>query len=302
MKHPRYILTAIIVLASVSAAQPRVVSIEELPLGTDRQWQAPRFSPSGNSVYYTSSGFEGIWKFSLQDRAVSQISDAPGAGFGFSISQDETRIAYRTTTTLPTQRRTHSVIVQDLRTGSISVIDSGRDLTAPTITDQAVRYSKAGESESSALQVAGNTAEVLGIEQLNIALQIGPDKKLLDPLGTGRYIWPSLSPDRKLLVAYQMEQGTFVSDLEGHVLAILGRRNAPSWSHNGRWIAYMDDRDDGHRILSSEIMLVSPDGLTTVVLTETPDRIEMNPSCSPTEKKIAFNTLDGRVFLLTYSE
>ncbi|HLF20045.1 MAG TPA: hypothetical protein VI704_04575, partial [Bacteroidota bacterium] len=75
-----------------------------------------------------------------------------------------------------------------------------------------------------------------------------------------------------------------------------------SWSHDGKWIAFMDEQDDGYRILASDIFLISPDGKKTHQLTETAGSIELNPQCSPTEKKIVYHTLDGRIFIVAYAE
>ncbi len=287
---------------SILAAQPRVVSVEQLPVGDERSWQHPRFSPTGRSVFYTSPSFQGIWEFSLETRSVRQITADPSSGYGYSVSPDGETIAYRRTLPQPNHRRKQEIILKDLREESGSVIDSAPELSTPAFADRRLAYTKGGRQEELSLSLDGSEIQILGIEDTKIALLRGSAKVLLDPLGSGSYIWPSLSPDRTRIVAYEIDRGTFVADLNGTVLAKLGRRDAPSWTFDGRWIAYMDDRDDGHRILESDIMVVSADGKTTVRLTETPESIELNPQCSPTEPKIVYHTADGRLFLLTYSD
>jgi Tol biopolymer transport system component len=143
---------------------------------------------------------------------------------------------------------------------------------------------------------------VLGIEATKIAVAVHGVKKLLDPLGKGNYIWPALSPGGTQLVAVDLERGAFVCDLEGNVNVRLGRRNAPAWTRDGRWIVYMDDRDDGHSLISSDLYAVSADGATTVRLTDTPDVHEMYPDCSPAESIILCSSLAGDLYLLTYGE
>ena len=39
-----------------------------------------------------------------------------------------------------------------------------------------------------------------------------------------------------------------------------GRANAPSWMRSGGWLVSMDDRDDGHRVLSSDLCAVDRAG------------------------------------------
>lgn len=287
---------------SLLSAQPRVVSVEQLPVGDERAWEDPRFSPTGTSVFYTSPSFQGIWEFSLETRSVRQITADTHSGYGYSVSSDGKTIAYRRTLPQQNNRRKQEIILKDLREESASVIDSAPELSTPAFADRRLAYTKGGQQEELSLSLDGSEIQILGIEDTKIALLRGSAKILLDPLGSGSYIWPSLSPDRTKIVAYEMDRGAFVADLTGTVLARLGRRDAPSWTFDGRWIVYMDDKDDGHRILESDIMIVAPDGKTTVRLTETPDVIELNPQCSPTEAKIVYHTLDGRLFLLTYSE
>ncbi|MBI2619092.1 MAG: PD40 domain-containing protein [Ignavibacteriales bacterium] len=293
---------SILLSAGVASAQPLVLSVEELPLGSERAWQNPRFSPNGTSVFYTSPSFEGIWEYSLESKSTRQITSDPHSGYGYSISPDGRTIAYRRTIIQPSRRRTQEIIVKDLRDHSATVVDSGPNLSTPAFTDRRLSYTKGEQTRELSLSLQGSEIEVLGIENTKIALLKGNTKVLLDPFGKGSYIWPSLSPDKTQIVAYEMERGTFVADIEGTVLATLGRRNAPSWTFDGKWIVYMDDRDDGHQILESDIRYVSADGTKSGRLTETADVIELNPQCSPTDPKIVYHTLDGRIFLLTYSE
>jgi Tol biopolymer transport system component len=82
----------------------------------------------------------------------------------------------------------------------------------------------------------------------------------------------------------------------------LGRRDAPSWTRSGNWIVYMDDKDDGHQILSSDLWAVTPDGKSAVQLTTTDRILEMYPQCSPTENKIVCSTMGGEIYLLSYEE
>jgi len=297
-----FLYCALVIPFGILTAQPRVVSVEELPVGDEHAWQHPRFSPTGASVLYTSPSFHGIWEFSLDTRTVRQITADPYSGYGYSVSSDGNAIAYRRTLPQPNHRRKQEIVLKDLREESGSVVDSAPELSTPAFAHRRLAYTKGGEQEELSLSLDGSEIQILGIEDTKIALLRGSAKILLDPLGSGSYIWPSLSPDRTKIVAYEMDRGTFVADLTGTVLAKLGRRDAPSWTFDGRWVVYMDDRDDGHRILESDIMIVSPDGKTTGRFTETTDAIELNPQCSPTEPKIVYHTLDGRLFLLTYSE
>jgi Tol biopolymer transport system component len=97
-----------------------------------------------------------------------------------------------------------------------------------------------------------------------------------------------------------MERGTFVCGSDGANPVRLGRRNAAVWTRDGRWLVYMADRDDGHRVTGSELAMVSPDGKTEVMLTASQNRAEMYPRCSPTEDKIVCSTVGGEILILTY--
>ncbi|MGB5872570.1 MAG: hypothetical protein WBH56_02495, partial [Bacteroidota bacterium] len=267
--------------ATVAAAQIRVVEVERLPTGDAGGWSQPRFSPDGQRLYFTRHDFNGIWEYRFQDRVVGQITSDPGSGYGFALSPDGSRLAYRRTLTdKSSRRRTQEIVVRDLDNGSSSRVTAGRDLSLPAFSGDAVIY--AGK-ESGTDRPGRPSPEIslIGIQDTKIALHVEGRTLLLDPLEGGRYIWPSLSPEGDRILAVAMEGGAFVSDLQGKVLARLGKRNAPAWTRDGRWIIYMNDTDDGHRITGSDIHFVSADGLESGRLTFTEDSFEMYPHCSP---------------------
>ena len=190
----------------------------------------------------------------------------------------------------------------DLAKRSSKILESGPDVSAPAFANNTPVYSVRTKTKGLVTTTSGQEVTVLGIENTKIALSVKGKKTLLDPLGNGSYIWPVLSPDKSLLAAYEMDRGTFVCDLRGAIISKLGRRDAPSWTRSGKWIVYMDDKDDGHRLISSDIFAVTPDGKTVVQLTSTKQALEMNPQCSPTENKIVYDTTDGSIMVLEYEE
>jgi dipeptidyl aminopeptidase/acylaminoacyl peptidase len=203
MKH--LLLSLAFLLGGLATAwgQLTIVRIEKLPLEPLSDWDAPQFSPGGKRIYVTTSGYSGIWEYSLDDRTTRLITEDRGAGYGFALSPDGTKIAYRRTKTdKETRRRVQEIVVLDLATNTSSVQASGRDLSLPAFSTAGVVYS--GGKEAVDLPSLAKSGEVLllGIEDTKIALVRNGRKTLLDPLGKGSYIWPALSPDRQRIAAY----------------------------------------------------------------------------------------------------
>lgn len=294
---------ALLMYYGLASAQIRIVKEEQLPLDRTKVWSSPKFSPDGATIYFTSSGYNGIWCYSLRDATVREITGDNRAGYGFVLSDDGHQIAYRRTVEeRGMQNRVQQIVVRDLRSGSSDVVATGDNLSLPAWTPAGVIYSVSGEVQGIDFSRSATRPILLGIEDTKIAILFEGRKNLLDPLGSGSYIWPALSPDGTRIVATEMSQGAFVCSPNGNVIARLGRRNGAVWTRSGRWLVYMRDRDDGHQIVSSDLFAVSANGRRTLRLTSTRDRHELNPACSPTSNMIASETTDGEILLFTYEE
>jgi len=288
----------------LASAQIRTVSVDTLGVGHDRVWAHPSWSPDGKTVYFTDADYGGIWSCPAAGGPVTQITADRGSGYGFTVSADGARIAWRRTLsgTLPGER-IQEAVVRDLPEGSPSVLASGRTVSLPSFvrSDPVVSVGDRLQGAPASVLPAG-TVTVLGIESTKIALLRDGVKTLLDPLGGGSYVWPSLSPDGSRLVAYETAKGAFVALPDGSHPVLIGRRDAPDWTRDGQWLIYMAEKDDGHRIISSAIGYVSPDGKIEGTLATAPGLILLFPRCSPTNDRILCATPDGTILLIGYVE
>jgi Tol biopolymer transport system component len=284
-------------------AQLKVVSHKELSVPSTQQWNQPLVSPSGKEIYLTNEGFNGIWQFSLETQLLKEITADPYSGFNFSLSDDGTKLVYRTTAqTGDHNSRKQQAVVLSITTGSKQVLHTGNTISIPRFSQNDVIIPEELLSRIENDEMYQRAPVVLGVDEGKILMMKQGVQHAVEPFPSGRYIWPSLSPDKSQIVAVDMEQGAFLCDLNGSNVILLGKCNAPRWSRSGKWIIGMDDRDDGHHITGSDIIAVSVDGTQRIRLTESPSLHEMYPAVSPTQNTIVTTTLDGKVFLLTFEE
>jgi Tol biopolymer transport system component len=300
----KYLKTILFILlgTSIAFSQIKVKKVEKVQVKAEKTWNAPQFSKNGKVLYLTTINYQGIWEYSLSTKQLKTITPDEGAGYGFDVSSDGKQIAYRRTLNAENPlNRIQEIVLTDLAGNSSTVIERGNDLSIPVINNTSVVYS-ANNKIKNITSLKNTGIKVLGIENTKIVLNKNGEKILFDPLGNGSYIWPSLSPDGKKILAHDMRIGSFICDLDGGNLVKLGKCNYPQWTRDGKWIIYMTDKDDGHTILSSDIFAISPATKKTVQLTNTKNVIELNPSCSPVENKITYNTLSGEIYILSYEE
>ncbi|MBW7887297.1 MAG: hypothetical protein H3C35_02920 [Bacteroidetes bacterium] len=296
-------LSFVFICAVSAAAQIKIIHKEKISVPSSEQWFQAQYSPSGKDIYLTNSGYNGIWKYSGKNKTLTKITEDPGSGYNFVVSQNEQQIAYRRTFQEPNSlQRSQEVVIKNLSDKSERIVASGEDIQTPVFVADNVSVTNLRTKKTILPSVKTSQPVVLGIEDQKISLLKKGKKEIFDPLKNGRYIWPVLSPDGSQLAAVDMDRGAFIADVNGTNVRRLARCNAPSWTRSGKYVIGMNDIDDGHVIIGSDIIAVSADGKQRINLTETENGLELYPHCSPTENKIVVTTSDGEVYVLTYEE
>lgn len=292
----------ILFITVVSVFAQNVTVIEDITLTTskDGAFYYPAVSPDGTSLLFSSENYKGLWSKNLSTGKIVKITDASGAGYEPGFSTVSKEILFREDKFIKGKRFT-SLFSYDIAAKKSVVVEEGvRDLKICRDNSNAFKnYVKGTEVRTTLkqrmMQKISALERVVFIQDTKIALSENNVTKVIQPLGEGNYIWPSLSPDKTKLLFTLAGRGTYVSKLDGTILNKVGYANYPSWSPDGNWILFMKDIDNGEIIISSDIYIANIKTGKYFNLTLQRDNIALYPKWGATNSEIYYNTDNGQI-------
>jgi Tol biopolymer transport system component len=257
--------------------------------------------PHSRFLLVTGEGYKGLSLLDSRRGQIKKISSDEGAGYEPAVTEDGKSVIYRSDV-FAEQKKYTSLSKYDIVTGETAILlEKERGVLPAAVAGNRILVKSDNKSRvettgQAALKGGGDEIFIV-VEDLIPVLYSGSERKPLKPSGDGYYIWVSLSPDRSKIVYNFQGRNTYICNTEGRMLYDAGKVNAPKWL-NDNIIIGMDDRDDGHRVVSSEIVYFSlPDGKRGY-LTNTKERTEMYPFPFPGGKKLAFCTDGGEIYVM----
>ncbi|MGE5350843.1 MAG: hypothetical protein ACM3P0_02085 [Acidobacteriota bacterium] len=238
-------------------------------------YDAPRWSPDGNKILFTSQSSAGLYVVDLSSKQITELLDLSGSGYNATWSDDSKSIFYRNATRFGKE------------TKSINI--TTHEITPHPEIDFSSVPSRAGiKAEDDIFLYLGPEAFEIKASKVDRSKEWDIVKRKREG---ERFYSFELSPDRKkVLVHHYDNMLIYASDGSGLVDS-LDQGSGGRWSADGKTILYFITKDDGHVVLGSDIYLISSDGTQKWQLTNTPDVFEWEPDWSPDNKQIVFSDL-----------
>lgn len=298
----KYLLFTFMFISVVAFGQQvEVLKMEKVAIPGNLKFYHPQFDHSGEKLLLTAENYKGLVLLKLTENKLVIISDADGTGYLPKFSWNNETVLFSEQEFIENRRFT-KLKAWNETTGNTRLIEPAvRDLSVPMIAGNRVLFRSDEQLKSAVVDESqpDRSDEIFaGIENQQLVLYRGEERLVIKPYDSESYIWPSVSPDRKHILAYAMGKGAFISDLTGMVLAELGQIEAPVWAGN-EFIVGMETKDDGHYIQESSIVAVHPLSGKRQVLTSE-DVIAMHPDVSASKQKIVFHTLSGEIWFIHY--
>jgi len=298
----RTIIATILLTASlVSGAQElRLKAVRVVKPEVSGPYLLAGVLPGSRYLLVSGEGYKGLSLLDLRRSRITKISSGSGAGYEPAVTPDGKKIIFRTDS-FPDNRKYSSLLSYDIETaGTETILAHERGVHPAAISGNRIMVKsdrvRRTELTGSAVTKSSGDGVFVIIEDLVPVIYSGGERKVLKPNGDGYYIWASLSPDATRLLYNFQGLSTYICDLNGHVIHDAGRINAPKWL-NDNIIIGMDDRDDGNRVTSSEIVYCSLRDRKRRYLTGTDTRAEMYPWPFAEGRKIAFSTDNGEIYV-----
>jgi len=240
-----------------------VRKIKKLPVQHEAYF--PSFGRSKHEILITGRQFNGLSLYNSRSRRETSITDETNAGEEHFIDKYGS-IIFKVESDIEGEK------ISEYKTYD----PKSKNITA---------YELIPEDRLKA-KINGKKIEICSGEQLI---------QTLAPAGDKYYIWASIAPDNKRILFTAVGDGTYISDMDGNILANLGVLNAPVWMNND-WVLGMHDSDDGHVLISSDVVTVNIPSGKRFNLTAISEEIAIYPKVSPDNAKIVFHSPKGEIF------
>ena len=277
-----------------NAQDVKIVRHEQLLKGIESQCYNPVLSPDGQKVLFTQSDYEGLNVYDIADDVVTPLASDRLAGFSPAFSKDGKSVYFLS------QTRENMLVYREMKsvnldgTGMSTVMGKSRGMLHPVAVDGGVVTVSDNGRKLKAKSNGGTYAYSAGKEI--VVVKNGIEKKIAPVPTKYTYIWESLSPDGTKILFYAGGKGAYICDLDGNLVAELGKYTSPAWCGND-YVVAVNATHDGHQYETSQIVLLKVDGSYKKELTA-PVSMSMHPTASASGDRLTYNTIDGRLFLM----
>lgn len=295
MKQIKIIFLILMVMSiSINAQTISIVNRHEILSANNGSKFFPILNAMGNKLLYTSDGYNGLSMYDFNTKTITPISNEPGAGYEPIFEANDSKVFYRNTS-FQSGRKFDAMESYDFaKKQKVKMLSPQRDLKqARNFHNGFIVSADRKLLKATFGRTSSPTPVYITTQDLKIILYKDQIRYELNPINEPdvRYIWVSLSPNNKMILFTAVGKGTFVSDLKGKIIAKLGKLSAPIW-YNDNYVVGMQDKDDGHVVTESKIVMMTLNGKTKTQLS-LHQQIAMYPTASSKSGKIAFHTLDG---------
>jgi Tol biopolymer transport system component len=280
---------------------------ERLIASDEQNYTQPVWSADGSKIAYTGDNYRGLWVINSDGTSPLKLSDEAGAGFDFQWSADSREILTRVSR-FDSGRRLNAIksFNVDTRTEKILREFTQQKLGLPRWTpDNSQVYFYNGSSIE--LVNTGKRLKIFAEQPLFFLkyghiYSLGSARDMInapDVIVNGECLNLRVSPDGKK-ISYELLGGNlFVVNTDGSNRTDLGKGYNARWAPDSNHLIFMITEDDGHTFLSSDLFISDINGNNKVNLTNTTDKLEMNPCWDPQGEKIVYDDyLDGAIYLL----
>ncbi len=287
-----FLLPAVAACCLWANAQVEIVSQKSVLSGGETGYN-PVLNSDGSKLLYTTSDYTGLKCFDFGNNSIQTIADDSMSGFSPVFSKDGKNVYFLSQTV------EHQMVYRSLKNYSFSggtsvLVEKARGLGHPVAIDGGfVANSSKGKMQRTKRQ---QSSFVMAHGDKLLVAQNGVEKEL-SPVATNyTYMWESLSPDGTKILFYAGGKGAFVCNLDGTIVTELGKLTVPVWLDDNHVVAQRSTHD-GHQYESSQIVVVDIRNNDIVELTS-PVSMAMNPTAAPQKGRIAYNTVDGRIYIM----
>lgn len=299
------ILFAVGICLSVNAQMFEVVSVKQLQMGNERAIYHPVFTPDGTSLVVSDEAYNGLGIVALDNFKYRHLTDMQGAGYKYEFGDANTIVCRKNNHdtqkeqlfTLDIPTKAAKALTEEVghfnkfnvRNGQATVYVEGKKI-AKRFTDKVITKSTGNEL-------------MITEEDLRMVLYRNGVRTEVDPFPSeteNQYVWTSLSPDQTK-VLFSTKNKTYVCNLDGSNVILLGDFRAPVWMGND-YVVGMQDMDDGYVHTSSDIVVSDAQGKKFQQLTSGANEIKMFPSVSPDGTQVAYHTLEGKIYIMTLKQ
>lgn len=286
----------------LSAQTERLVQIPETHLFN------ARYSPDGRYIAFTKDNYRGLYVLETSTGRITELTDHASAGFGFSWSADSRMILTKCSRFTETTREDAVIVFYPESGTSLQLTDFsyGPHIIPSWASENSIVTGTAKEISTINLN-REKTAEITHpyayFDKIAVPSAGKVNSLLTNSLTAEKSILNfSLSSDKSKAVFELLGGGIYVWDIKKNTFNYIDLGNRPAFSQDGSRIAYMKTTDDGHMMLTSEIWVSDVTGAVKIMVTDTPSRIETDPSFAPDGLSIIYSELNSGAIYSTVTE